>query len=306
MLAVPPSVPTGRVSFGPERENADEPTAPREPKVRMARAIAVTSGKGGVGKSNVAVNLSAALAAAGRRVCLIDADLGLANADVLCGVSPHRTLDDVVRGRCKLGQALLAAPGNFHLLPGASGVARMADLPEAEQAQLLRRLSILERIADTIVIDTGAGISRNVLAFAAAAHTAVVVVTPEPTSITDGYGLIKSLVQRAHEPRIEVVVNMARGEAEGRSVFRRIDRVSRTFLQHPLRYAGTIPEDRTVRDAVHRRTPLVVMAPGSPAARGIAKIGRKLMDAAVDANASDGSGEQRGFFSRLKRWIASG
>jgi len=311
-VAVPPSVASGRVSFAPRphplshappkvvapppRAGGDGLAAPR----RIARAIAVTSGKGGVGKSNLAVNLAIAMAARGKRVCLIDADLGLANVDVLCSVTPKFTLDDVVHGRCRLGEALVQAPGSFQLLPGASGVTRMADLTVERQQELIQRLSILERAVDLIVIDTGAGINRNVLAFAAAAHTVLVTVTPEPTSITDGYGLIKALIRRARDVRIEVVVNMCRSPREAEAVFQRINRVSKAFLNVPLRFGGHVPDDDAVREAVHQRLPFLLLYPKAPASRRVTALGTRLAclydDPAEPA-------ESAGFFARLLRKI---
>ncbi len=136
----------------------------------MARVIAVTSGKGGVGKTNIAVNLAVVLARLGQRVCLLDADLGLANADVLCSLTPRLTLEHVISGRCRLAETMLLAPGGVRLIPGACGVARLADLAGADRLALLGQLEALERVTDTLIIDTGAGLSRNVLAFAAAAQ----------------------------------------------------------------------------------------------------------------------------------------
>jgi flagellar biosynthesis protein FlhG len=299
-LVTAPPRPRAAISHGPPRAidfvpRESSPVLPR----RIARAIAVTSGKGGVGKSNLAVNLSVALAARGRRVCLIDADLGLANADVLCSVTPRFTLDDVVHERCRLGEALIHAPGAFQLLPGASGVTRMADLTAERQSDLIRRLSILERATDLIVIDTGAGINRNVLSFAAAAHTVLVTVTPEPTSITDGYGLIKALLRRAPDARIEVIVNMCAGAREAAAVFERINRVSKAFLNQPLRFGGFIPEDDRVRDSVHQRLPFTLLYPKCAAARKvIALAGRcaTLYDAPAGPDAASA-----GFFARLLR-----
>jgi flagellar biosynthesis protein FlhG len=280
---VPPSRPTGRVSYAPDHRTATPPSIPasafraRPEPVRLARAIAVTSGKGGVGKTNIAVNLAAAMSALGRRVCLVDGDLGLANADVLCNVQPRLTLDDVVHDRCRLADALIPTPFGFHLLPGASGVARMADLPQVRQESLLRRVASLERACDVLVIDTGAGIGGSVLAFAAAAHVVLCVATPEPTAITDAYGLIKSLFRREPGGDVRIVVNAARSEVEARGVFRRLDKVSRTFLSHPLGFAGWIPEDPAVREAVRARTPVLALAPRSIASSGLMTLARGIV-----------------------------
>jgi len=309
---------TRRISFSPHRAHSPLPqgegSGVRDSLLhglqppRFARAIAISSGKGGVGKSNIAVNLCVAFAALGKNVCLIDADLGLANSDVLCNLSPRFTLDDVAHGSCALGDALLAAPGGFRILPGAAGVARMADLPPAKHAQILSRLTVLERAMDYLIIDTGAGLSRGVLSFAASAHTLLVTATPEPTSLTDAYGLIKSVARLSDETRIEVVMNMARTESEARDAFRRLDKVSRTFIGRPLRLAGVILFDDAVRQAVHQRTPITLLAPQGRTSRAIVRIAHGILES--ERRQRTAAGEENpsssGFIARLRRWVGRG
>jgi flagellar biosynthesis protein FlhG len=288
------SVQTGRLSFAPQRPR---PLAV-EPSLRLARAIAITSGKGGVGKTNVAVNLAVCLAQAGKRVCLLDADLGLANADVLCGVTARVTLEDVIcRGR-RLSETVLLGPGGFRLIPGASGVAKLADLGPRQRAGLLEQLLALERVADVIVIDTGAGLGANVLSFAGAAGTTVVVTTPEPTALTDAYAMIKTLMIRSPETKIEVLVNLAADRTEGEAVFHRISKVCETFLRRPIGFAGWIPADLAVVDAVKRRQPLMVLHPRSGAGRCMLKVAQHLGGTGMDA-----ADPRSGFFNRLARWV---
>jgi flagellar biosynthesis protein FlhG len=271
-----------------------------QPNGRLARAIAVTSGKGGVGKSNIAVNLAVCLARLGRRVCLLDADLGLANADLLCGLTPRLTLEHVVCGRCRLAEAMLLAPGGFRLIPGACGVARLADLGGGQRLALLEQLMSLERVADTVIIDTAAGLSTNVLAFAAAARRVIVATTPEPTAMTDGYGMIKALTARAPRAQVELVVNMVGSRAEGESVFWRMDRVSRTFLGRSLELAGTVPMDPAVREAVRHRVPFALFSPDSRATAAIYRLAHRV--AGVEPAAGvHGAG---GFFTRLAAWFS--
>jgi flagellar biosynthesis protein FlhG len=283
---------------------AVRPTRPRGPRPggRLARAIAVTSGKGGVGKSNLAVNLAVCLARLGRRVCLLDADLGLANADLLCGLTPRLTLEHVVCGRCRLAEAMLLAPGGFRLIPGACGVARLADLGSRQRLALLQQLLNLERVADTVIIDTAAGLSANVLAFAAAAGRVLVATTPEPTAMTDGYGMIKALNARAPGTRVELIVNMAGSRAEAENVHRRMERVSRTFLGRPLELAATVPSDPAVRDAVRHRVPFALFDPDCRATEAVQRLAHRV--AGVDARGAGSGGG--GFFTRLAAWFSPG
>ncbi len=299
---VPTSVRSGEVSYrpGPSRHRHGRRSVMRP--VGLARAVAVTSGKGGVGKTNLAVNLAVCLAGLGKKVCLLDADLGLANADVLCNLSPRLTLDHVVSDRCRLAEVMLLAPGGFRLIPGASGVARLADLDSEHRLRLLTQLAALERLADVVVIDTSAGLSANVLAFAAAAHRVLVTTTPEPTAITDSYGMIKALLGQAPKARIELVVNMVSQEQEASSVFDRIDRVSRTFLKRSIDYAGAIPMDDQVREAVRQRVPFVLYAPDTPATEAMRRLARRVAGVG-DPNPLD-SPPGGGFFARVASWLA--
>jgi flagellar biosynthesis protein FlhG len=287
----------GRVSFAPlePHRRVRHEAAP----IRLARAIAVCSGKGGVGKSNLAVNLAVAMTRLGLKVCVLDADLGLANADVLCNLTPRLTLEHVIAGEARLARVALMAPGGFRLIPGVSGVARMADLGAASRRQLLEQMSALERAADVLLIDTSAGLSANVLSFATAADTVLVVTTPEPTALTDGYALIKSLALRSRAAderstrRVEVVVNMAEAPTEAQHVYDRLSRVSETFLATSLDFAGAIPLDDAVPESVRARMPYMLYAPGAPATTSTMQLARHLAGRPVMEP------ERRGFFTRL-------
>ena len=301
--AIPRSVPIGSVSYGPAIAAMARPRPVRPspvPRVEFARAIAVTSGKGGVGKTNLAVNLAVCLSQLGQKVCLIDADLGLANIDVLCNLTPRLTLEHVVAGKCRLADAMLLAPGGFRLIPGASGVAQLADLGERHRRGLLEQLLALERVADTIVIDTSAGLAANVLAFASAAHTVLVATTPEPTALTDGYGMIKALLAREPQLQIELVVNMAANAAEAEAVFNRVNRVCQTFLKRSLACGSMIPYDMAVRQAVRYRVPFSLYAPQSQATNCVMHLAQRLSGS---TDHPDSGVEKGGFFARLASWL---
>ncbi len=304
------------ISVGPVEGTEHARHAPRTSRIRLARAIAITSGKGGVGKTNLAVNLAIAMAQQ-RRVCLLDADLGMANADVLCGLSPRSTLEDVLLHGRTVEEVMVLAPGGFRLVPGASGVASVANLGPEGRRRLIAQLASLERHTDVLVIDTAAGIASNSIAFAAAAHAVLVAVTPEPTSITDAYGAVKTIVAKVKSPRIRLIVNMANDREEGEEVFRRIDRVSRTFLDMPLELAGIVPFDSAVRACVKRREPVLLSEPDCPASKAIRAIARgvlasdlfreevpeSLAGAPVGVDPAAFAEARAGFLSRLMGWL---
>jgi len=287
------------------------------PALRMARsgatAIAVTSGKGGVGKSNLSVNLALALARDGQRVALVDADLGLANADVLCGVQPIATLEQCLSLRRPLLDCAVEVSSGFLLVPGASGVARLADLDASDRSWLLSEIGTLASGVDWLIVDTGAGIGSNTVSFAAAADRVLVVTTPEPPSMADAYGMIKTLAPRTESCVVELVVNQARDEDDARAVWMRLDRVSRAFLARPLPLAGWIPFDPSLPQAVRRRVPLLVQSPSAPSSRQVARIANRLRGAdRAEPKPFDlrvPQADQRrggGFLNRLSRLFVGG
>src|SRR5215203_2580893 len=211
-----------------------------------ASVIAVTSGKGGVGKSNVAVNLAIQFASVGRDVVLLDADLGLANADVLCNIELPYNLSHVIGRKKELPDVMYKAPGGFRIIGGASGLARMADLTDFDRQRLVDALGELEQQCDIILIDTGAGISPNVLSFTRAADHVLVVTTPEPTAITDAYAVVKVISRDGCERRLSLLVNQTRTPTEGRVVHDRIAKVARQFLGVSVLDAGSVPLDEQV------------------------------------------------------------
>src|SRR5437899_2451423 len=210
----------------------DQATNLRSLVLRRPRAsvIAVTSGKGGVGKSNIAVNLAVQLASAGKSVVLLDADLGLANADVLCNIDLPFNLAHVIARKKELKDVMVKGPGGFKLIGGASGLARMADRSHDDRQRLGGALAGLALQADVILIDTGAGISPNVLSFTRAADHVLVVTTPEPTAITDAYAVIKVINKDGQQRRMSLLVNQVCSAAEARAVYERISSVAKKFL----------------------------------------------------------------------------
>ena len=279
----------------------EEPPAAHQPPqpVRRAKVICVTSGKGGVGKTNLAVNLAARFAAAGRRTVLLDADMGLANADVLCGLDLPYNLAHVIARRKKLSEVIADAPGGFKLVGGASGLATMADLPPEEHARLMEALAQLERACDIILIDTGAGISPNVLSFTRAADQTLVVTTPEPTSLTDAYATIKVISRQrpaADLRPISLLVNEVTSATEARGVYERVAKVAREFLGVALGDAGFVPLDPAVTRAVRARVPFLIGSPKCAASVCVTRLAMRL-ESGVGATAALPAAQ--GFFGRL-------
>ncbi len=239
---------------------------------RRAHVVAVTSGKGGVGKTNLAVNLAVAAAQARRSVHLLDMDLGLANVDILMNLTPRHTLAHVLAGGRRLSEIVTTGPGGVRIVPGASGVPRLADLDQEGREELLRELQELEAASDLMILDTGAGISRNVISFAGAADEVIVVATPEPTAILDAFALIKVLSRETDLGRVRLVVNQCAGRAEADQVSRRIVSACRQFLHLPVDRMGYLISDYHVSEAVRRRQPFVLAFPASPAARCVTTL----------------------------------
>jgi len=262
-----------------------------------AQVIAVTSGKGGVGKSNVAVNLAVQLASAGKSVVLLDADLGLANADVLCNIDLPFNLAHVIARKKELREVMVKGPGGFKLIGGASGLARMADLSDDDRQRLVSALAELELQADVILIDTGAGISPNVLSFTRAADHVLVVTTPEPTAITDAYAVVKVISRDGAVHRVSLLVNQVRAPAEARIVYDRIAKVARQFLNISVFDAGYIPADDNVAMSVRRRVPFSLAFPRTPASLSVAHLAIRL-EQGVATNL-----QPSGFFQRMTKFF---
>ncbi|MGE3540114.1 MAG: MinD/ParA family protein [Candidatus Tectimicrobiota bacterium] len=241
------------------------------------KVLSFTSGKGGVGKTHIVVNLACALQRLGARVMLLDADLGLANVDVLLGLTPRFTIQHVLEGQKTLNEILVPGPGGILILPASSGVQELADLNDGQRLQLLTALETLEHEIDFLLIDTGAGISANVMYFNVAAQDIIVVATPEPTSITDAYALMKVLCTKYAEKHFKVVMNNVAHAAEGKESFRRLSVVAEKFLNISIDYLGYIPHDLAFSQAVRQQKALFDLYPGSSAAQGFRTLAQRLM-----------------------------
>jgi flagellar biosynthesis protein FlhG len=241
--------------------------------------LSIASGKGGVGKTNIVANLGLALARSGKRVLVLDADLGLANIDILLGLTPRFTLEHFLSGRKKLQDILIPGPEGMLILPASSGVPELVDLSETQKICLLNEMDQLSQRIDWLLIDTGAGISTNVLYFNLAAQESIIVVTSEPTSITDAYALIKILATRHQKRNFLILVNAVSGEGEAREVFRKISLVADRFLSSvSLDYLGFIPFDKHSPAAVKKQQALLEIFPQSPAGKSFADLSRLLLD----------------------------
>jgi flagellar biosynthesis protein FlhG len=254
------------------RDLVGQPPASRPP----LRVVAVTSGKGGVGKTHVSANLAVLAAKAGRRVLLIDADLGLANADIVLGICPTRHLGHLLDGSASALEVLTEGPHGVRVLGASSGVQELTQLTDAQKLRLISAFEGAESQFDLVLLDCGAGIGDNVLFFAGAAQEALLVVSPEPTSLSDAYATVKVLSQQAGVARFAVVANQA-ADFQGRDVFRRLTQVTERFLPAKLTYLGHVPRDENLQRAVQVQQPVVDLYPRSPASRALQTLCEALL-----------------------------
>jgi len=240
------------------------------------QVIAVTGGKGGVGKTNVSINLSLALADQGQRVVLMDADLGLANIDVLLGLTAGRNIADVLAGDCSLADVLVDGPAGVKIVPASSGTQQMTQLGPLEHAGLINAFSELSDQLDVLIIDTAAGISEQVVSFVRAAQEVLIVVCDEPTSITDAYALIKVLNTQYDIYRFRILANMVRSNQEAQHLYYKLSHVTERFLEVALQFEGSIPFDDYLRKSVQRRRPVYDAYPRSKAAQAFKQLATQV------------------------------
>ena len=240
------------------------------------KKIGVLSGKGGVGKTNIAANFAYIFSKMGERVLLLDADTGLANIDVILGITPQYSLFHVLHGEKTLSEVIVQGPGGIKILPATSGIQEMAELSRDQKLTLLEELDRLSESFDFTFIDTAAGIAENVMYFNMMAKEIIVVVSPEPTSLTDAYALIKLLYQGHATKRFMLLVNMVTGPNEAKEVYRRLSSATDHFLNLSVEYLGYILRDKTIYEAVKQQTILVELAPHSKASKCLFAVTEKL------------------------------
>ncbi len=259
--------------------NAVNPDQPECGRLRWPRVISVSSGKGGVGKTNVVANLAFALTQMGKKVLVWDADLGLANLDVLLGLTPRYNIEHLLTRQKRVTEILLQGPGGMIILPASSGVLELVALDESQKIFLLSELDGIAESVDVLLIDTGAGISSNVLYFNMAAEESIVLATPEPTSITDAYALMKVLSTRYHKRRFTILVNAARDGQEAKEVFRKISQVVDRFLcEVSLDYLGFIPFDEMLPAAVRQQRPVLEIFPHAQCSQSFKNVAQILTE----------------------------
>lgn len=264
---------------------------------RAVPVLAITSGKGGVGKTNIAANVALCLAALNKRVLLLDADLSLGNLDLVMDIRSKYNISHVLSGHKRMEEIIQTGPRGLRVICGASGLDRLADIGEHEQHRLLEHLSRLQHETDAIVIDTAAGISSAVIGFCLAADHVLVVTTPEAAAMADAYGIIKVLVRKRYEGPISLVVNMAHTSAEGKQTYQRMADVARRFLQARIYYAGTLLKDERLCTAVRSRKPVVLAYPKAQISLSLAALAARL----GGVRPGDALGDS--FFRKVIRWL---
>ena len=263
---------------------------------KNTRVIAITSGKGGVGKTNLAVNLAVALQMAGQRVMLIDADIGMANVNLLMGSVTNRSLIDLLKDGVRLEDVIEDGVAGVKYISGVAGVEAAWNLNRAQQKKLHKKLGLCSELADIIIIDTGAGLSRNVIEFVLAAEEVILITTPEPTALADAYAVIKAYTTYTDRRNIKLVVNRIHEEDECDDVVEKLNQTTQKFLGLPIDCLGYIYEDKAVREAVQRQEPFVIANQNSPAARCIMELANSLLSGDKMNSVSKG---WRGFLDRL-------
>lgn len=263
---------------------------------QSTQVIAITGGKGGVGKSNIACNLAIAMAQLNKRVLVLDADLSLANVDVLLGMAPRHNLSHVIRGEMQLKDIMVQGPAGVMVIPGGSGIEELTQLNPVQMSRLFRAFDGIQPVPDVFLIDTAAGIHTNVMQFLTAADQVIVVTTPEPTAYTDAYALIKTLLKHQDGKEIGLLVNMAQNAYEAAEVLRMMLQMCRQFLNLSFNNIGFVPRDPEVLKAVRLQKPFLLRTPNAPASKTIRNIAATILQ--IDFKDRQPRGLRR-FFNRL-------
>lgn len=282
-----------------------EARTPRKAGEKIAHTITVTSGKGGVGKTSLVANMAICLAQAGQRVIILDADLGLANIDVVFGIRPKYNLMDVVNGDMNIDEIMVQGPYGIQIIAGGSGVMELADLELEKANRLYDQLRFLEDKTDFLLIDTGAGISKSVVSFCQAADQVVVITTTEPTALVDAFGVIKVLYNKRPDAYVSALVNKVDSPEEGQEIYQRLSKVAKDYLNNfEVHYLGSLKQDRNMHIAVRQQTPLLLFSPMSPVAVDLRKI---VSDSFYELPEQlMASSEQESFFQRLAKIFKGG
>ncbi|MCK8823531.1 MinD/ParA family protein [Fuchsiella alkaliacetigena] len=278
-------------------KNNSQPKQKQKKQSDIARTYTVTSGKGGVGKTNFTVNLALALQSEDKNIAIIDADLGMANIDVILGLTPQYNLGHVISGKREIMEIVAEGPGGLNIIPGVSGIESLANLSEYQLQNLIAGWEVLENEFDIILIDTGAGISKKVVNFILAADEAIVLCTPEPTAITDAYGVIKVISNNQKDAKINLVINQIESSKEGNRVSKRIIEVAKEFLDIELDILGSIPKDKSVTQAVKKQNPFLLEFPDCEASIAIKDIRNKILDIQIEEK--EKTKGIKGFFKSL-------
>jgi flagellar biosynthesis protein FlhG len=270
-------------------------------ELQQTRVVVVTSGKGGVGKSTMALNIALSLCAAGKKVVLMDADLGLGNIDIMLGLVPEYNLYHMITNKKSLRDIIITGPDNLKIIPGGSGISELANLKDEQLRRILVELGTLDGEYDYMIIDTGAGISNNVTSFLLASDDVIVVTTPEPTSLTDAYGVIKTMAREEFKGNIFLVVNRAATNIEGMLTAEKLKIVIKKFLNIDITILGHITNESLVEEGIRRQEPFITTFPRSQAAADIRAIACNLMEGNIVApNTSEPRrGGVKNFFKKL-------
>jgi flagellar biosynthesis protein FlhG len=264
---------------------------------QKAKIIAVASGKGGVGKTNISANLAVCLAATGKRVAVFDADFGLANLDIIFGVSSKYNLSHFIRGCRSIEEVCQPAVAGVDIVCGLSGIEGLAEMSDFARERIIKALEVLSDNYDVVIVDTSAGIGKTVQAFCMASDHTVLVTTPEPAAITDVYILLKVLTARRYDGRFSLIVNMAESAAEGKKVYRQIAMAATQFLDVRLHHAGILVRDEHIGLAVRKRQPVVLEYPRCTAAQSLMTVAARLSKVPVSSTAG------QGFFRKVVNWF---